>query len=556
MLLKIDINEKVIGGKLLYQNLNLTISENQKLGLIGRNGTGKTTLLNLIAGIDKDFDGQIEISARARLAFTRQEHTTLQNLNLIQYILEDLPEYKILKSKMDSFAKLKSPSNTQLQNYSDALERFTILGYFEVEERIKEDLRRLQLSEELISGTLSSLSGGQKRLAEVVKIMNSSANLVLMDEPTNHMDYIAKKWFCEWLKNFQGSVLVITHDRDVLNTLNGIIEIKDLSAIKFSGGYNSYLTQNTISASSNAAEYENAQKRIERLKIQIRQAVIRKLQAPPDQAKKWKTLENRLRKEHDELQENLQKPSLWIDKESTSNLRKEDLAKYDKYKAKNINIQTSASSHGNLSLVKVEDLSLGYAQNILFKDLNFSISTGDKIEIRGRNGAGKTTLVKAILDSGPKSNSDFTKLNFPDIRYFAGLIEVSPQLSIGLYEQELSADYLSLSLESAVEKFYLDCNLKVSEQKIRSVLSNYLFEAQDLKTKVLNLSGGQKARLQLIKMFINEPNLLILDEPTNHLDLPSIEELEVALQNYSGAILYISHDSYFQKALGGEVIQI
>lgn len=556
MLININIHEKTIAGKLLYKDLSLTISENQKLGLIGRNGTGKTTLLNLITSLDKDFDGDIEISTRTRLAFTRQEHTTVQNLNLIQYILDDLPEYKVLKSKIDSFAKLKSPSETQLHNYSEALERFNILGYFEVEEKIKEDLRRLQFSEELIYGTLSNLSGGQKRLAEVVKIMNSSANLVLMDEPTNHMDYVAKNWFIDWLKNFQGSVLVITHDRDVLNSLDGIIEIKDLTAVKFSGGYSSYLQQNTISASSNAAEYENAQKRIERLKIQIRQAVVRKLQAPPDQAKKWKTLENRLRKEHDELQENLQKPSLWIDKESTVDLKKTDLQKYQKYKAKNINIQTSSSSHGNLSLIKVEDLSLGYGNKILFQNLNFSISVGDRIEIRGRNGAGKTTLVKAILDSALQSSSDFTKLNFSEIRYFAGLIESSTQVSIGLYEQELSADFLNLSLESAVEKFYLDLNLKISEQKVRQVLANYLFEAHDLKTKVLNLSGGQKARLQLIKMFVNDPNLLILDEPTNHLDLPSIEELEEALKNYSGAILYISHDSYFQKALGGKLIQI
>ncbi len=550
MLINININEKSIAGKLLYKELSLTISENQKLGLIGRNGTGKTTLLNLITGIDKDFDGQIETSARTRLAFTRQEHTTVQNISLMQYILEDLPEYKQLKHKLDSFIKLKAPSETQLHNYSNSLERFNILGYFEVEEKIKEDLRRLQFPDKLIEGPISNLSGGQKRLAEVVKIMNSSANLVLMDEPTNHMDYIAKNWFIDWLKNFQGSVLVITHDRDVLNILDGIIEIKDLSAVKFNGGYNSYLQQNAISASSGAAEYENAKKRIERLKIQIRQAIVRKLQAPPDQAKKWKILENRLRKEHDELESNLQKPSLWIDKESSSDLRKADLAKYQKYKAKNISIQTSASSHGNLSLVKVENLSLGYGDKILFQNLNLSIFSGDKIEIRGRNGAGKTTLVKAILDSASGYKNPYK------IRYFNGLIESSPQSAIGLYEQELSADYLNLNLESAVEKFYLDSNLKVSEQKVRQVLANYLFEAQDLKTKVLNLSGGQKARLQLIKMFINNPNLLILDEPTNHLDLPSIEELEQALQNYSGAILYISHDSYFQKALGGEVVQI
>lgn len=550
MLANIQITEKSMAGKLLYKELALIISENQKVGLVGRNGTGKTTLLNLIAGLDKEYDGCIDLSNKARLAFTRQEHSEVSSMSLIQYILEDLPEYKNLKSKLDNFVNIKEPSNKQLESYSNALGRFNILGYFEVEERIKEDLRRLQFSEELIEGQVSSLSGGQKRLAEVVKIMNSSANLVLMDEPTNHMDYIAKAWFTDWLKNFQGSVVVITHDRDVLAFVDSIVEIKDLSAHKFTGNYDAYLKQNAVSASSGAADYENAQKRMERLKVQINQAVVRKLQAPPDQAKKWKILENRLRKEYEDLSENVEKPSLWIDKESTEGLKKEELAKYDKYKAKNINIQTSSSSHGVSSLVKVEDLSLGYGDTQIFQNLSFAISGGERIEIRGRNGAGKTTLVKSILDSASGHQ------NSHNIRCFSGLIETSPNISIGFYEQELSASYLSLDLEEAIEKFHVDADIKVNSQKVRSIASNYLFQVGDLKTKVSSLSGGQKARLQLIKMFIKDPNLLILDEPTNHLDLPSIEELEEALKLYQGAILYISHDSYFQKALEGKLVNI
>jgi ATPase subunit of ABC transporter with duplicated ATPase domains len=550
MLAKINIAEKSMGGKLLYKDLNLSINDGQKIGLIGRNGTGKTTLLNLIASLDSDYDGQITFSEKTRLAFTRQEHSDVSGMDLIQYILEDLPEFKKLKKTLDSFSKLKLPSNKHLENYSHALERFNILGYFEVEEKIKEDLRRLQFSKELIEGKLSSLSGGQKRLAEVVKIMNSSANLVLMDEPTNHMDYVAKNWFINWLRSFQGAIVIVTHDRDVLAHVSSIIEVKDLSLDNFSGNYEAYLKQNAVSASSGAAEYENAQKRIEKLKVQIRQAVVRKLQAPPDQAKKWKILENRLRREHDELEQSLSKPSLWIDKESTEGMKKEELAKYAKYKAKNINVETSSSSHGTSNLIKVEDLSLGYEQNILFDSLNFTIASGEKVEIRGRNGAGKTTLVKAILDYARDH------LNPSSIKYFGCLVETSPQISIGFYEQELSADYLSLTLDEAVEKFYMDAGIKINDQKIYSVISNYLFERHDASTLVRNLSGGQKARLQLIKMFVSEPNLLILDEPTNHLDLPSIEELEEALKTYEGAILYISHDTYFQKALNGQVINI
>lgn len=547
MLAKIHVAEKAMGEKLLYKDLDLSINDGQKIGLIGRNGTGKTTLLNMIAGLDKDYDGDVYISDNTRLAFTRQEHSDVSSMDLIQYILEDLPELKELKKTLDSFGNLKDPSPKQLENYSTALDRFTVLGYFEVEERIKEDLRRLQFSEELINGKLSSLSGGQKRLAEVVKIMNSSASLVLMDEPTNHMDYVAKNWFINWLKNYQGAVVIVTHDRDVLANVTSIVEVKDLGLEKFAGNYDAYLSQNAVSASAGAAEYENAQKRIETLDIQIKQAVVRKLQT---KEKRWEILERRLRREYDRLVENTKKPSLWIDKESTAGLKKGELAKYDKYKAKNIDIQTSSSNHGSSNLIKVEDLSLGYGDKQLFEELGFTLASGEKLEVRGRNGAGKTTLVKAILDSaGDHSNPH-------RIKYFGGLIETSPQISIGFYEQELSADYLKLSLGEAVEKFYIDAGIKVNDQKIYSTISNYLFERNDAEITVKDLSGGQKARLQLIKMFITEPNLLILDEPTNHLDLPSIEELEEALKIYEGAILYISHDTYFQKALNGEVVNI
>jgi len=194
-------------------------------------------------------------------------------------------------------------------------------------------------------------------------------------------------------------------------------------------------------------------------------------------------------------------------------------------------------------LVNVKNLSLGYGDTPLFENANIDLREGEALEIRGRNGAGKTTLIKALL-----GDTSATK--------FSGDITLDSHMRIGVYEQEVSPTYFDLPLEAAIEKMYLDRNLSISTTKIRSLLSDYLFTEGDGKTPISRLSGGQKARFQMISMLANEPQLLILDEPTNHLDLPSIEELETAIAKYSGAVLYVSHDGFFRDALNGDVLMI
>ena len=212
----------------------------------------------------------------------------------------------------------------------------------------------------------------------------------------------------------------------------------------------------------------------------------------------------------------------------------------------NIRDEESRSKH---VLVRVRNLALGYDQTPLFEGLDIDLREGEAIELRGRNGAGKTTLIKAILaQSGNAQASDVVTLD--------GSIELDTKVRIGVYEQEVSPKYFDLPLQDAIETMYLDRGLSVTTTKIRSLLSNYLFDENDGKTPLSRLSGGQKARFQLITMLANDPQLLILDEPTNHLDLPSIEELETALSKYNGATIYVSHDGYFRNALGGDVVQI
>ena len=202
----------------------------------------------------------------------------------------------------------------------------------------------------------------------------------------------------------------------------------------------------------------------------------------------------------------------------------------------------SDESRSKHVLISARDLSLGYDKP-LFAGINIDLREGEAIEFRGRNGAGKTTLIKAILGDD-------------SVTTYGGELELDNQVRVGIYEQEVSSTYFEMPLEEAIERMYLSKDLPISTTKIRSIMSDYLFTEGDGKTPVKRLSGGQKARFQLIAMLANEPQLLILDEPTNHLDLPSVEELETALGRYSGAIIYVSHDGYFRDKLSGDVLKI
>ena len=221
---------------------------------------------------------------------------------------------------------------------------------------------------------------------------------------------------------------------------------------------------------------------------------------------------------------------------------------YHKFKEKNIKISLNQDKQRASELISIKNLSLGY-DTPLFSNISFSLKNEDRVFIKGRNGAGKSTIVRTILSLYRKE--------LPVAKIFTGEIRLGVSLRIGTYEQEISLEYLKLTLNEALKIIYEECGNPIPDMKLKGILAQYLFDPIiDGKQKIEDLSGGQKARFQIIKMLANKPNLLILDEPTNHLDLPSIEELENALSDYQGGILYISHDTYFIKQMGGEVIEI
>ncbi|MBC7942957.1 ABC-F family ATP-binding cassette domain-containing protein, partial [Candidatus Saccharibacteria bacterium] len=436
-----------------------------------------------------------------------------------------------------------------INEYTQALMRFDDKGFYQIEEQIERELDNFQLPG-VAHRAFSTLSGGQKRLVEVVKVMHSDAHLALVDEPTNHMDYIAKAQYVEWMKTAREAMLVITHDRDVLNEVDRIIELKDGDSVSYKGNYDAYLKQNAVSTGSKMNDFEMVEKRIVNLKAKvIDYQRLKEKSRNPGTIQKFKRLEETSRKELGELQAK-EKPTFWIDKESAANLNYKVAAQYDKFKAKNIRMNLkNDESRSKHVLVSARDISLGYGDKPLFEGANIDLREGEALELRGRNGAGKTTLIKFLLQGLALQNEN-------EITKFAGELSLDSHVRIGVYEQEVSPTYFDLPLEAAIERMYLDRNLSISISKIRNLLNDYLFNEGDGKTPVSRLSGGQKARFQLISMLANDPQLLILDEPTNHLDLPSIEELETALAKYAGAVIYVSHDGYFRHALGGDVLQI
>ena len=549
MIADIHITEKSFGDKTLMKDVKFSVDDGEKVGVVGRNGVGKSTLFGILSGKDTDYTGEVIFRRGITVATTAQEHHGLGEQTVMSYILGGLPEYSKLKKIIDEYPLTMGDNMRKIEEYTQALERFDQKGFYQIEEKIERELSNFQL-DGFGDRRISSLSGGQKRLVEIVKIMHSEAHLALIDEPTNHMDYVAKQQFIDWMNSQpHQAMLIITHDRDVLGQVDRIVEIKDGQAVSYRGNYDAYLKQNAQATTAGMNNFEQIEKRIVNLKQKVLDYQrLKEKSRNPGTIQKFKRLENEARAELAELSE-MEKPTFWIDKESASQLDYKSAERYGKFKSRNIRLSMKdASSRSQHVLVRAENVAVGIGERILFEDVNIDLREGEAIEIRGRNGAGKTTLIRMILASGKSFDGG------PVL--YSGDIFLDPQVRIGVYEQEIDERYLSDPLEKAIEKLYMSRDLSISDTKIRQLLADYLFTDADRMTPLARLSGGQKARFQIISMLANDPQLLVLDEPTNHLDLPSIEELETALAKYSGAILYVSHDNYFREKLGGKVVQI
>lgn len=438
MIADINISEKSFGPKSLYKNVIFSIQDGEKIGVVGRNGVGKSTLFGILDGTDKDFTGDVIYRRGTSVVATSQEHHESAETTVLQYILAGLPEYAALSHVVETYPETMGDDMKLIDEYTTALQRFDDKGFYQIEEQIERELDNFQLTG-VAHRPFTTLSGGQKRLVEVVKVMHSDAHLALIDEPTNHMDFVAKAQFIDWMIGAREAMLIITHDRDVLRHVDRIIELKDGDSVSFKGNYDAYLKQNAVSTGSQMNEFQMIEKRIANLKVKVLDYQrLKEKSRNPGTIQKFKRLEEVSRKELAELQSK-EKPTFWIDKDSAENLNYKVSAQYEKFKAKNIRMNLRQDeSRSKHVLVSAKNLSLGYDQP-LFSGINIDLREGEAVELRGRNGAGKTTIIRALL--GDKTS-----------RYFAGELELDTHVRVGIYEQEVSRDYFELPLADAVER--------------------------------------------------------------------------------------------------------
>jgi ATP-binding cassette subfamily F protein 3 len=586
MLLEIRNLTKSFWKKALYEGLNLTINEGEKSALIGRNGTGKTSLFKIICKEDKDYTGEVSMQNGVKAIMTMQEHFLPTDITALEYILHEVPDYMNLRQIV--FNKTEKVSDDE---YLYAIQEFTERGYYHIEDNILKTLEDFQITTDRAIESMKNLSGGEKRFIELVRIMYSGAQIALIDEPTNHMDTYGKEKFINWLHRTDCACVIITHDRDVLQNVNCIYELNDKKINKFKGNYEHYLKQNSLNSVAAIHKFEVDTKSIDKLKARIKE-----IDSLGTVTKKIKIMRERMKRQLADVEGDLDKPSFWIDQDTLENTSKKVISKYYKFKSDNIKIakSTAVVTHSRL-LLEIRNLELGYDSS-LFSPISLDFYETDRVRLVGRNGAGKTTFIKYLIKNinrirqneenldmafaGPQKSkarrlpqlvsaiesksvreleieeNEFLITKKLPIKVFAGEIKITNSIKLGVYEQEISEKYLDMTLSRAIIQVYTDNNKIISPEQLISVLDNYMFEKlAHYDTPVRQLSGGEKARFQLIKMLINEPNMLIMDEPTNHLDLPSIEVLEDFIKSYTGAIVYVSHDSYFINSLKGKNVE-
>lgn len=540
MLLEATNLSKSIGAKYLFQAANFSIMPGEKVALIGRNGNGKTTLLKILAGEDEEYDGKVSRRGGLSITLTKQEHLHDTHESALEYILQNVLHFYKYKKILDDY---EQGLHTNTHDYLHAMEYFTDHGYYYITSVILNTLADFDISNEAAQQPLAQLSGGQKRYVEMVRMMFSNSDLLLVDEPTNHMDYRGKERFITWMKSLSSAIVVVTHDRDVLKHVNKIIELKDKTLHVYKGNYDHYISNNATQTLSSVKAYEDQLNRLKEAKKKVDWGLQMRAKS-----KAWKVRYDHWLRDYETLKAETVKPSFWIDQTSVEELDKHVVDSYQKFKEKNIKITVPTEKERGTELITVRNLALGYHEP-LFAHLHFSLKEADRVFIKGRNGAGKSTLVRTIMALWEAKKAQALQLD--------GEIQFGVDVRIGEYQQEISEQYLPMPLEEAIRASYMEKKVPIEARQVKSLLAQYLFDPiLDGQQKIIHLSGGQKARFQLIKMFIGKPNLLILDEPTNHLDLPSIEELENALSTFEGGILYISHDSYFIRRMAGKVVEL
>lgn len=503
--------KKSYGADVIFDNVSFDLKEGEVVGLLGRNGTGKSTLLKILKGLETPDSGNIQFFKKCSMGYLEQipEYPNMT----VQDVLY-LPFEKVMSIDKDMRAiegllatsLNENDMNKLLEKYGRLQEAFDKNNGYSISSKVEKIKNGLNITEDLSNSIFDKCSGGEKTRVLVAKMLLEEPEILLLDEPTNNLDIKTLEWLEDYIKQYKGSVLVVSHDRYFLDHVIGrVLELDTDGIEEYDGNYSKYIQDKEQRFLERYKAYENNQYITHRMEMQVRRLKSMNSQILRGVANK---IENRLNK-----MEKIDKPI---------------------FEKKSMRMNEFSGSRSGATLLEAVGIAKSFEQKELFSDIDLTIEKGDRIGIIGENGSGKTTLLKILLGQ-----------EMPD----DGIIEISSTAKIGYLTQDTSfEDEEKTILETFIQSFD-----SMNQGEARNKLASMLFTSDDVYKKIKVLSGGEKIRLKLCILMNQNLNLLVLDEPTNHLDLNSREVLEENLMNYSGTLLFVSHDRYFLEKMTNKI---
>lgn len=504
--------ERSFAGDVLFENINLQVDERDRIALVGKNGAGKSTLLKILVGEEEPTSGEINKKKDISLSYLAQD-SRFESENTIYdemlHVFDDLrsTEKQLRQMELEMGEKTGADLDKLMSDYDRLSEEFRQDGGFTFEADIRAILNGFKFDESMWQMKIAELSGGQNTRLALAKMLLEKPNLLILDEPTNHLDIETIAWLENYLVNYSGALIIVSHDRYFLDKVATItLDLTKHSLDRYVGNYSSFVEQKEQKVLSEAKNYEKQQKEIAALEDFVNRNLVR--------ASTTKRAQSR-RKQLEKM-ERLDKPEAGT-------------------KSANMTFHSDKTS-GNIVLT-VENAAIGYDGEILSEPINLDLRKMNAVAIVGPNGIGKTTFIKSIVDQIP---------------FIKGEKRFGANVEVGYYDQTQSK---LIPSNTVLDELWNDFRL-TPEVEIRNRLGAFLFSGDDVKKSVGMLSGGEKARLLLAKLSMENNNFLILDEPTNHLDIDSKEVLENALIDFDGTLLFVSHDRYFINRVATQVLEL